>query len=106
MILLALLLIVWGSATVTQVAAAPIVTITSPTTGSILTAPASFTIRASVSGGGNAVNQIEFFQDASSLAVDTSNPYRVDVTDLPAGTYTFTAILTDNVGGTSTNSVS
>jgi hypothetical protein len=102
---LALLLAVLGAATVTQVAAAPIVTITSPTTGSILTAPASFTLRASVSGGGNAVNQIEFFQDNSSLGVDMSNPYRVEVNNLPGGTYTFTAILTDNVGGTSTNSV-
>jgi hypothetical protein len=103
---LALLLAVFAGASVTQVIAAPAVTISSPTTGSILTAPASFTIRASVSGGGNDVSQIEFFQDASSLAVDTSNPYRVDVNDLPAGTYTFTAILTDTLGGTSTNSVS
>lgn len=103
--LLPVLLTVLGAVKVTPVAAAPLVTITSPTTGSVLTEPASFTLRASVSGGGNNVTQIEFFQDASSLGVDTSNPYRMDVVNLPGGTYTFTAILTDNVGGTSTNSV-
>jgi len=91
---------------VTAVSAAPIVTITSPTTGSILTAPASFTLRASVSGGGNNVSQIEFFEGNNSLGLDASNPYRVEVTNLPAGTYTLTAILTDNIGDKSTNSIS
>ena len=67
--------------------AAPVVTITAPTNGTILSAPASFTLRASVSGGGNNVSQIEFFSGTNSLGVDTSNPYRVDVNDLPAGTY-------------------
>ena len=87
-------------------AAAPPVTITSPTDGSVLEAPASFTIRASVSGGGNNVSQVAFFEGGNSLGVDMNNPYRLDVNNLPAGTYTLTAILTDNVGGTSTSSVS
>lgn len=88
-----------------QVAGAPLVTITSPTNGTILSAPASFTIRASVSGGGNAVSQIEFFTNGVSAAVDTSNPYRADITDLAAGDYTLTTVLTDTVGDKSTNSV-
>jgi chitinase len=65
---------------------APPVTITAPTTDSVLTAPASFTLRASVSGGGNNVSQIEFFEGTNSLGVDTDNPYRLDVNNLPAGT--------------------
>src|SRR5215510_4472614 len=97
-LLLPLFLAVSAGAISTAIAAAPIVTITSPANGSILAAPASFTIRASVSGGGNNVSQIEFFNGTSSLGVDTSNPYRVDVNNLPAGTYTLTAILTDNGG--------
>src|SRR6266545_8181281 len=88
-----------------SIPAAPVITITSPTNGTVLSAPASFTIRASVSGGGNNVSQIEFFEGTNSLGVDMSNPYRVDVNNLPAGTYTLSAILTDTVGGTSTNSV-
>jgi hypothetical protein len=86
--------------------AAPLITITTPTNGTVLTAPASFTIRASVSGGGNNVSQVEFFSGTNSLGVDTNNPYRMDVNDLPAGTYVLSAVLTDNVGGKSTNSVS
>ena len=89
-----------------SVAAAPPVTITSPTSGTVLTAPASFTVRASVSGAGNSVSQIEFFEGTNSLGVDTGNPYRVDVNNLPAGNYTLSAILTDNNGDFSTNSIS
>lgn len=105
-VLVTSLLAVWAATISNLTAAAPVVTITSPTSGDVLTAPASFTIRASVSGGGNNVSQIEFFEGANSLGVDASNPYRVDVNNLPAGSYTLTAILTDNVGDTSTNSVS
>jgi hypothetical protein len=104
--LLPVLLALFFSVAGTAVAAVPIVTITSPTNGAVLTAPASFTIRTSISGGGNDVAQVEFFQGANSLFVDTDNPYRVDVDNLAAGNYTFTAILRDNNGETSTNSVS
>lgn len=87
-------------------AAAPPVAITAPTNGTVLAAPATFTIRASVSGGGNNVSQIEFFAGTNSLGVDTGNPYRMDVNNLPAGDYTLVAILTDTLGDKSTNSVS
>src|SRR5689334_21775736 len=98
--LLAQLLVPW-----TAPAAAPSVTISSPTNGAVLTAPASFTIRASVAGGGNSVSQIEFFEGTNSLGVDTDNPYRMDVSGLAAGSYTLRAVLTDNSGNQSSNSV-
>jgi hypothetical protein len=82
-----------------------LVTITSPAEGTVLTAPASFTIRTSVSGGGNNVAQVQFFEGANLLGADTSNPYRFDVTDLGAGSYTLRAVLTDNDGNQSSNSV-
>src|SRR4030095_16311624 len=85
--------------------AAPVVTITSPIDGAVLAAPASFAIRASVSGGGNNVSQVEFFNGTNSLGVDNNNPYRMDVNDLPAGTYELSAVLTDTIGDKSTNSV-
>jgi len=85
--------------------AAPVITITTPTNGTVLTAPASFTVRASVSGGGNNVSQVEFFNGTNSLGVDNNNPYRMDVNDLPAGTYVLSAVLTDTIGDKSTNSV-
>ncbi len=106
MLPLELFFAIWAGTTVPLAAATPPVTITTPTNGAVLTAPASFTVRASVSGGGNSVSQIEFFEGTNSLGVDTGNPYRVDVNNLPAGAYALSAILTDTVGGTSTNSVS
>src|SRR5688572_7365919 len=102
---LPVILAAWGGTTTTLFAAAPPVTITSPTNGTVLAAPASFALRASVSGGGNSVSQIEFFAGTNSLGVDVANPYRMDVTDLPAGNYTLSTILTDNIGDKSTNSV-
>jgi len=81
------------------------VTITAPTNGAVLTAPATFTVRASVSGGGNNVTQVEFFNGTNSLGVDNNNPYRMDVNDLPPGTYELSAVLTDNIGDKSTNRV-
>jgi hypothetical protein len=105
-LLLPLILAVWDGTTIPLRAAAPPVTITSPTDGTVLTAPASFTVRASVSNGGNNVSQIEFFEGTNSLGVDMGNPYRLDVNNLPAGSYTLSAILTDTIGDKSTNSVS
>ena len=86
-------------------AATPLVTITSPTNGAVLSAPASFTIRTSISGGNSSVTQVEFFVGTNSVGIDNNNPYRVDVDNLPGGVYTLRAILTDNGGGKSTSAV-
>ena len=87
--------------------AAPIatVTITTPTNGTVLSAPATFDLRASVAGGGNNVSQVEFLNGTNSLGVDSNNPFRHTVSNLPAGTYHLWAVLTDNLGGKSSNSV-
>jgi len=85
--------------------AAPLITITAPVDGTILSAPATFDIRASVAGGGNNVTQVEFLNGTNSLGIDPNNPYRITVNNLAGGTYVLWAILTDNLGGQSSNSV-
>ena len=87
-----------------QAVGAQQVTIVSPTNGTVLSPPASISIRTAISGGGKP-RQVEFFINGVSRAVDTKKPYRLDVTGLAAGSYTLTAVLTDTVGGKSTNSV-
>src|SRR5262245_38099513 len=67
--------------------AAPLVTITTPTNGTVLSAPATFDLRASVAGGNNNVAQVEFLSGTNSLAIDTNNPFRTTVNNLAAGTY-------------------
>jgi len=51
------------------------------------------------------VTQVEFFNDSASLDIDTTNPYGVPVNNLAAGTYTLSAVATDNLGAKATNSV-
>lgn len=86
--------------------AAPVVTFTSPVNGSVMMAPASFTLTATAIDSDGSIGQVEFFQGTTSLGVDTSNPFSATVNGLAAGSYTFSAVATDNVGAKATNSLS
>ncbi len=90
--------------TVTGVNMPPTVTITFPTNNSTFIAPATFTVTADAADADGTVTQVEFREATlGSLLTDTTTPYAVDIANLPAGNYTFTAIATDN-SGTSTTS--
>jgi hypothetical protein len=84
----------------------PFVAITNPPNGSVLTAPATFTLAASAFDSDGSVAQVEFFNGSSSLAVDASSPYSTPVNNLSAGNYTLYAVATDNAAAKATNSVS
>jgi hypothetical protein len=79
--------------------------ITNPPDGSILTAPASFSIGALASDSDGSVSAVEFYRDGNSLGVDNTSPYSAAVTDLAAGNYTFAAVATDNLGARATNNI-
>jgi len=83
----------------------PAVAITNPTNNTVLVAPATFTVQATASDDDGSVTQVEFFNGGSSLGMDTSNPYGASVSNLVAGSYTFSAVATDNLGATTTSSV-
>jgi hypothetical protein len=84
---------------------APTVTIANPTNGAVLAAPASFTLAATASDS-DGVAQVEFFNGITSLGTDASDPYSVAVNNMAAGSYTLSAVATDNLGAKATNSVS
>lgn len=84
----------------------PFVAITNPPNGTVLTAPATFALVAIASDSDGGVSQVEFFKDSTSLGIDSTAPYSVPVNSLAAGTYTFSAVATDNLGAKATNSVS
>jgi hypothetical protein len=44
------------------------------------------------------VAKVEFYQGATLLSTLTAPPYRFDVVNLAAGSYSFTARATDNLG--------
>ena len=83
----------------------PIVAITNPVNNATFTAPASFTIGASASDSDGTISQLQFFNGANSLGIDNSSPYSANVSSLGAGSYTLSAVATDNSGGKATNSI-
>jgi len=82
----------------------PEISITDPTNNTSFFAPASLTLQADASDDGS-IAQVEFFSGTTSLGVASTEPYTNSVTDLPAGTHSFTAIATDNQGASSTSGV-
>jgi hypothetical protein len=84
----------------------PSVTLTNPANGSVLLAPASFTLAATATDIDGSIAQVEFFNGTTSLGLDTTVPYSVNVAELAAGSYTFLAVATDDLGASATNRVS
>jgi hypothetical protein len=82
----------------------PVVSMTSPANGASAQAPAVFTLAADASDPDGTIVRVEFFADTTSLGVDTSAPYSVSWTNVPAGNYNLTAVATDDGGNTSTSS--
>lgn len=76
----------------------PSVNITAPNNGASFTAPANINITASAADTDGTVTQVEFFEGANFLGVDTSSPYAFSWTSVPIGSYTLTARATDNSG--------
>jgi len=54
---------------------------------------------------GGTVSQVEFFRDTTSLGIVTTSPYSTNVNNLAAGTYTISAVATDNLAAKATNSI-
>jgi YD repeat-containing protein len=82
----------------------PTVSITAPTAGTVLTAPASVTINAAAADSDGTVAKVEFYQGAALLGVATVTPYAFSWSNVAAGTYSLTAKATDNAGASTVSS--
>jgi len=94
-----------GTITVQEANVPPTVTLTTPADGSVFAAPASFTLNAKASDSDGTVTNVQFLQGASVLENSITPPYSASVSNLPAGTYTFSAVAADNGGGRATNTI-
>jgi uncharacterized repeat protein (TIGR01451 family) len=83
--------------------AAPSVSITSPTSGVVLN-DTSVTISAAASDSDGSVSKVEFFQGSSKLGEITSAPYTFVWSNVVGGSYSLTAVATDNLGRTTVSS--
>ena len=82
---------------------APTLNLTSPSSGSSFTAPATINITADASDADGTIVKVEFFNGATKLGEDLSAPYSFSWSNVTSGNYTITAKATDN-GGLSTTS--
>jgi hypothetical protein len=82
----------------------PAVSITSPTDGLGVVAPATVTVAASASDGDGSIASVAFFANGAPIGTDTTSPYSVTWSGVAAGSYSLTAVATDNQGATTTSS--
>jgi thermitase len=81
----------------------PNVQITSPTAGSTFNEGDNIIIEANADDSDGNVIQVEFFQEAVSLGIDTGSPYSVTWNNVPVGSYSLTAVATDDSVATTTS---
>jgi uncharacterized protein (DUF1800 family) len=80
---------------------APKVTLVSSTT--TLAAPGSIMLAAAASEAGGAIAGVSFYSGSTLIGTVTSEPYVMSYTIASVGTYSFTAVATDNSGMTGTS---
>jgi plastocyanin len=83
----------------------PTVAITNPASGAVFASPANVTIQAAASDPDGTVTNVQFLIDSMVLANDTVAPFSAVTNNLAAGSYTLSAIASDNSGATATNQV-
>ena len=83
--------------------AQPMVSITTPASGTILQPPGALTLSATAADSDGTVSKVDFYQGATLLGAVTSAPYSFSIASLPAGLYSFTAVASDDRSGSTTS---
>jgi hypothetical protein len=81
----------------------PSVAITSPGAGASFTDPTSISIEAGASDADGFVSRVDFYDGATLLGSDTSEPFAYSWSSPPAGSHSLTARAVDNLGATATS---
>ena len=82
----------------------PSVSLTSPAGGATFTAPATISLGASASDSDGSITKVEFFSGTTLLGTDTAAPYQLTWSNVAAGSYSLTAVATDDQGATASSS--
>ena len=83
----------------------PMVSITSPVDDTTFTEGDVIAIAANASDINGSITLVEFFQGSTELGDDNTAPYQFNWTGAAAGSYSLTAVATDNAGVTTTSTV-
>jgi hypothetical protein len=81
----------------------PAVSLTAPGSGTSFMAPASTTVAATATDAAGSVVRVDFYAGATLIGSDTTSPYSVSWSNVPAGSYVLTATATDNAGASTTS---
>jgi len=82
---------------------APTVNLTGPANNTVATAPGNFTLTAEATDSDGTIAKVDFYADGTLIGTATSAPYTIDWSNVPAGSYTLTAVATDNLGAQTTS---
>jgi hypothetical protein len=85
---------------------APSINLTSPLNNATFTSPVTVDLAATAVDPDGTISKVEFFNGTTLLTSDASSPYAYSWTNVAPGTYTITAVATDNSGLTTTSTQS
>ncbi|MBN2505357.1 MAG: lamin tail domain-containing protein [Verrucomicrobia bacterium] len=83
--------------------AAPTVALTTPSDGTTFVSPAAIPLAASASDSDGSIAWVEFRQNDTTLAEDSSSPFEFNWADVPPGAYSLTAVAIDHLGAATTS---
>jgi uncharacterized protein (DUF2141 family) len=96
-----------SSSTVTVTVTAnkpPLVSLTSPASGSVFSILAPITLTASASDTDGSIQKVDFYQGSTLLGSDTTSPYSFTWLNVAAGSYSLSAVARDNLGASTVSS--
>ena len=82
----------------------PTVSLTSPANGAVFVTPANIALSASAADSDGLISKVEFYQGSSLIGTATASPFALTWNNVAPGSYSLTAIATDNRGATATSS--
>jgi len=94
-----------GTVVITAANLPPTVAIVTPTNGSVFAAPATFSLLATATDTDGTVTNVAFFRDSTFLNNASASPFRAADSNVPAGTYDYSAVASDNAGDKATNQI-
>jgi RHS repeat-associated protein len=92
-----------SAAVAIAVDAPPAVALTAPANGASFTAPTNIPIAASASDTVGTVTRVDFYQGTTLIGSASASPFSFTWANVAAGTYSLTAVATNNAGQTATS---
>ena len=83
--------------------APPTVSMSGPAPGASYTAPATIALSATAGDVDGSVTRVDFYAGTQLVGSDTASPFTATWSNVPAGSYSLTAVATDNGGKTGTS---